>query len=172
MNRRADKTLTRWLHNEQAGEQSAAEQAFARLMVSLPRENVSSGFADRVLAASGLSLLPIRERRLQPWAWRLAFGVCLVASFLAASGAAGFLGDLMRSGQLVSLGSRLVVAMSRFGAECLLAVNGLFRAGGAVSAAFSGPATLALVFVCAVSSLIAARVLISLVVPDRSIRHA
>jgi hypothetical protein len=143
------------------------------LVAGLPPVAVPPGFADRVLRASGV-LGGVRSRRLDvpAWAWQTAFGVWMISSFLVAAGAAGFAGDLARSREIVGLGSRALVGLSRFGAELATAFGALWRAGQAVAEVVSGPTMLALVVVCALSSLASLRALASLMASDRSSRHA
>lgn len=172
MNRRLDKTLTRWLRHERTDDDAEAEKALGELLRSLPSASVSAGFADRVLRASGVPLAGSRPWfEARPWIWQGAFGAWLVTSFLAAVGAIGFVGDLSRSGLIIGLGSRAMIALSRLGAETGMAVKGLLRAGEAIAVALSGPETLALVLACALASLTALGALSSLLASERSIRH-
>jgi len=173
MNRVNDRTLSRWLRYEQLGDDVRAERILGELMSSLPPATVPTDFADRVLVGSGV----VRARRapwfrVQPWVWRTAFATWMVSSFVVVLWFSGFLGDLIRSGQALVLGSRAMIALSRFGAEILTAMSGLLRAGSAVSKALSGPGTLVLVLACALASLLALRALTTLVVSDRSTHHA
>ncbi|MDH3403145.1 MAG: hypothetical protein OES32_15210 [Acidobacteriota bacterium] len=172
MNRKLDKTLNRWLRFERAGDGRRAERELHRLLTALPPASVPAGFADRVLAASGVPVRGRSRRGVRPWIWRTAFGCWVVSGFLAAAVAVGFAADLARSGQLVALGSKLVVGLGRLGTETLAAVGGLWRAAEAVSAALSGPATLLLVLACALSSLMALRALHSVMALEGSSRHA
>jgi hypothetical protein len=172
MNRRLNETLGRWLRHERVGDDKEAETALSELLTALSTVEVPAGFADRVLTASGVATaVPRTWFKAKPWIWRSVFGVWAVTSFLAVVAVAGFLVDLSRSSQSVELASRLVVGLSRFGAELMIAVNGLLRAAAAVSAAFSGPATLAVVLACAFASLMALRALTSLLESERSSRH-
>ncbi|MCZ6507487.1 MAG: hypothetical protein O7A98_07315 [Acidobacteria bacterium] len=172
MNRRLDRTLTRWLRHERAGDDPEAEKALGELLRSLPSASVPAGFADRVLRASGVPLAGSRPWfAARPWIWQGAFGVWLVSSFVAAIGAIGFASALSRAGLIVGLGSRAMIALTRLGAEIGTAMKALLRAGEAVAAAFSGPETLVLVLGCALASLMALGALSSLLAAERSTRH-
>lgn len=163
--------LGRWLRHERAGDEARAEAALGKLLSGLPAPQVPHGFASRVLAASGIEFAPRRRlARVPDWVWQTAFGVWLVSGFLVAVGAGGFAVDLARSGQAVDLLTRLVVALSRFGADLLTVLGGLVRAGAAISNAFSGPGTLVLVLACALASLAALGALQPLLSSERS-RH-
>jgi hypothetical protein len=173
MNRRQKRALERWLHHERSGDDVHAERALSRLLAGLPPVAVPAGFAERVLRAGGFGVRGRRPRLGVPaWVWQTAFGVWLVSSFLVAAGAIGFASDVARSRQIVGLGSRVLVELSRFGAELATAVGALWRAGQAVANVLSGPTMLALVVVCALSSLVSLRALASLMASERSSRHA
>jgi hypothetical protein len=169
MNRRQERTLERWLRYERAGDDVRAEQAFRRLLAGLPPVEVPAGFAERVLRAGG-----VRARRIgvPSWVWQSAFGVWSVSSFVVAAAAGGFAVDLARSPEVVGLGSRALVGLSRFGAEMATALGALWRAGQAVAEVVSGPTMLAIVVVCALSSLASLRALASVMASERSSRHA
>lgn len=173
-NPRLQGTYERWLRHESAGDDARAEEALGELLGSLPATRVPAGFASRVLAASGLEFRArqagVRGLRVPGWIWQTAFGVWLVSSFLVAVGATGFAFDLVRSGQALELGTRLVVVLSRLGADVITVIGGLLRAGTAISAALSGPGVLALVLACALASLTALGALKPLLTSERS-RH-
>jgi hypothetical protein len=172
MNRRPDRTLTRWLRHERAGDDVEAEEALGELLRSLPSVSVPAGFADRVLRASGVQLAGGRSWfATRPWIWQGAFGIWLVTSFLTAVGAIGFASELGRSGLIVGWTSRAMIGLSRLGAEIGTAIKGLLRAGEAVAVACSGPETLVLMLGCALASLMAIGALSSLLVSERSRRH-
>lgn len=169
MNRDHQNALKHWLRHERAGDDARAEEALGALLTALPPVEVPARFADRVLRASDV----VRRRfRVPTWVWQTAFGVWLISSFMVATGAAGFAFDLARSREIVGVGSRLVVALSRLGAELNTALRALWRAGQAVADLLSGPTMLALVMVCALLSLASLRALASVMASERSSRHA
>ena len=172
MNRKLDRTLNRWLRHERSGDDERAENELRRLLTALPPTTVPAGFAERVLAGSGVAV-PGRSRRwIQPWIWRTAFGFWLVSGFLVAAVAAGFAVDLARSGQWVGLGSKTLVALSHLGTNVLAALGGMWKAAQAVSAFLSGPTTFLLVLACALASLLAWSALSSVMASERSPHHA
>jgi hypothetical protein len=172
MNRKLDRTMHRWLRYERGGDDERAENELRRLLTALPSATVPAGFAERVLAGSGVAVSGRARRRIQPWIWRAAFGFWLVSGFLAAAVAAGFAVDLARSGQWVGLGSKTVVALSHLGTDVLAALGGMWKAAQAVSVFLSGPTTLLLVLACALASLLAWGALSSVMASERSPHHA
>jgi len=170
-NRKLQGTFERWLRYERAGDHGRAEEALGALLTELPPVVASAGFASRVLSSSGLRFAARRAPARTPgWVWKTAFGVWLVSSFLVTIGATGFAVDLARSGQAVDLATRLVVALSRFGADVVTVVTGLLRAGSALSTALSSPGFLILAMICALASLTAVGALKPLLTSERS-RH-
>ncbi len=164
-------TFERWLRYESAGDDPRAEEALGELLRGLPAASVPAGFATRVLSEAGLRRGARRPLiRVPGWVWQTAFGVWLVSSFMLALGATGFAVDLARSGQALELGTRLVVALSRVGADVITVVGVLLRAGTAISSALSAPGVLALVLACALASLTALGALKPLLISERS-RH-
>lgn len=172
MNRQLDRTMSRWLRYERSGDDERAEKELHTLLTALPPTTVPAGFAERVLAGSGVAVTGRSRRRIQPWIWRLAFGFWLVSGFLAVVVAAGFAVDLARSGQWVGLGSRVVVALSHLGTDVLAALGGIWKAALAVSVVLTSPTTLLLVLACALASLLALAALSSVMASERSPHHA
>lgn len=171
MNPKMERSLVRWLRYESRHDEDGAQEALTEALRGLPVPSLPPGFADRVLAASGLAFATRRQLRVPQWVWQSAFGVWLVTSFLVAMGTAGFAVDLAASGQLVALATRLVVSASHLLVDVATVLGGLLRAGTAVSSAFSGPTILLLVLACGLASLTALGALKPLLSSERSRRH-
>jgi hypothetical protein len=167
-NARLQRQVASWLRYEAAGDEERAAEALRGALSRLSAELPPPGFADRVLAASGLGSR--RRPTIPAWVWQGAFLAWLVSSSLVALKVVGFARDLAASGQVVGLWARFIVAASRMVAEAITLVRGLLRAGEAVSAALSGPSFLLLVLACALASLTALGALKPLLIPERS-RH-
>ncbi len=163
------KQLESWFQAERSGDTAAAERALGALLQGLPEARVPAGFAGAVVEAAGVGRARWWERHT--WLWRAAFVAWALAGFLSFAWVSSLLVGVVQSGQAVGLGSRLLVVGGRIASEALAAADAIGRASQTFTGALTGPQLLSFLWICAISMVIAARALSSIIAPERSLRH-
>jgi hypothetical protein len=173
-----DEILHRWLAAEEDGRDGDAETALFALFEALPVLAPPAGFADRVLARTGLASVPVRRNLFASLWLRGLVTLSLLATGLAlpwlsgilrsVAGAASFpwsLGDVVRlgTGALIALSQGLVAALTFW--DWLLGI------GRALAAPFATPAMALVMIGCLLVSLVAFHFLRNLITRDRSWIH-
>lgn len=170
--------VLRWLRLEAetpggAGENRKAERALNRVFARLPEIPVPAGFAERVLARAGLQAAgsPAWSPSLTV---RLVLGASLAlgaASMLLLPGTLIWLGRLMEAFQPMEMATGALVAVSRRFGEGLAVWKVLAGVGQTAAAALSSPRVLLTLAASTLLSVAAFRLLLELMVGDRSSYH-
>ncbi|MDX1501667.1 MAG: hypothetical protein R3325_04835 [Thermoanaerobaculia bacterium] len=171
---RIHRALESWLRHEAAGRDRRAEAALASIFALLPRAEPSAEFLAKVLAGAGFEA-PARRLRAAGPRLRALVLVCgaLVATALALLPTLlSALAALVRTGKPLELAAAALAAgIQRIG-ESLALWETLAGVSGAVGSALASPLILAILALCAAVSLLAFKLLESLLVSDRSTYYA
>jgi hypothetical protein len=175
--------LGRWLSAERSGFAEAAEAALAELLEELPRPAPPAGFADRVLARTGMAAadasparLPARLRSRRRWlyGWRLAAALGAPAAVAAALLALLWLPAAVRGvlaavsiADLLQAGIGAIVALGQGVAGMVVLGNKLVLLGRAVAEPLATPPVAALAAAGLLVSIVALRCLYDLIQRDR-----
>lgn len=175
MSHRLHSAIRRWLRAERSGRDQSAEKALTRVFSRLPLEGPSGSFVSRVLAGAGYAVVEPWGRDLKGLRWRALAAACLAlaagaATFLPSVAQAAWVG--LRSGKALELAIAFFVQLTEGLAQGLALIGTLIGTVRTVGGAFASPAVLAMIAASAVSSLLAFRVLQSLMVSQRSTYHA
>ena len=128
--------LERWLTEEDAGHEDAAEAAFVQLFLSMPRVEPSPAFVDAAVTAAWR--WRARRRRLLMGAWAAALVLVVTGAVIAFAGAPQIATGLVKGAALTS--SRLLPWLVAYTTVAMDSWWTLARVGGVIAAALVTPA--------------------------------
>ena len=182
MRNRLQTSVRRWLRFEghsadASSEEHRAEQALRQVFSRLPGIPVPTGFAERVLVRAGMA--PVAAVRSPTWVpsftVRLVLGFSLVlaaVSVVLLPGTLLWVGRLMEAFEPMKMATGALVAVSRRYGAGLAVWEVLVGVGQTAATALSTPKVLLALAASSLLSVAAFRLLVELMVGDRSSYHA
>lgn len=175
MIRRLNRAVRQWLQTEQSSPSEMAERALERVFSRLPPEPVPAGFADRVMARAGFAVAaPPRHSWAAVWGLRAIVSLCfvLVALFLLVipSYLPALLG-IFNLSRATEMGVSGLVGLFHQLGSGLIVWRALSAAGAILSSTLSSPQYLTTLFLAALVSMGALRVLHEVIIAERSSRY-
>ncbi len=168
--------LARWLAAERDDRADEAEAALLALFEELPRPAPLPGFADRVLARTGLGFIaaPV-QRSLFASRWRrVVLALALVATGLSLfwlPATLTALAGLWSFGDLIQLSTALFASAAEGFAELAAFGDWLLTLGISLASLLATPTVAGIMIVCLVVSTVAFRFLRDLITRERSWIH-
>ena len=175
VNRKLNRTLRHWLELERKGSETEAEQALGAAFSLLPEEVVPAGFADRVLARTGLIPVPVVGlSRPAVWSLRAVTGLCMVVTAMFLLVIPSYLPAMMGIFHLSRFTGfaidALVGLVERLGIG-LVIWQAISTVGSILSTVLSSPPYLAALAFGALLSIVALRALHEVIDSERSSRY-
>ncbi len=175
MYRSLENAVNSWLRAESGDDPNRAENALRRVFLHLPRYAPPAGLVEAVLERLGLPPAGLLSPPRWTLRWKAALGVSFALAALAIGVLPRFLAALwtgLGPGVAIDLGAGVLVGVSARLAEGIAVWGALSDVARAVSASLASPTTGAALAAAALISALALRLLHTLMLPERNVRHA